>query len=312
MRPDWRLWEYAVAISNTNSQIVPIIAKKETNVSFVFVTGASKGIGAACTRVLAARGHHVFAGVRNSADGENLRTASPDRITPLIVDVTNPSAIQAAARTIDDVVGAAGLAGLVNNAGIAVAGPLEFLPIDELRHQLEVNVIGQIAVLQAVMPSIRKATGRVVLMGSIAGRSALPLLGPYAASKHALEALADSLRVELMPWGIHVAIIEPGVIATPIWDTSLASATRTRERMPAEATERYGRIIEALTKRVQGGTVRGLPPERVAKVVEHALFAPKPKPRYMVGRDARLRAMLQVLLPDRWRDRIISRQLAKL
>ena len=279
--------------------------------SFVFVTGASKGIGAACTRVLAAHGHHVFAGVRAAADGENLRSAAPGRITPLIVDVTNTSAIQAAARAINDAVGDAGLAGLVNNAGIAVAGPLEFLPIDELRRQLEVNVIGQIAVLQAVLPAIRKATGRVVFMGSIAGRSALPLLGPYAASKHALEALADSLRVELLPWGIHVAIIEPGVIATPIWDTSLTSATRARERMPVEATERYGTIIEALTKRVQGGTVRGLPPERVAQVVEHALFAPRPKPRYLVGRDARLRALFQVL-PDRWRDRIISRQLAKL
>jgi NAD(P)-dependent dehydrogenase (short-subunit alcohol dehydrogenase family) len=253
----------------------------------------------------------VFAGVRDSADGENLRANAPDRITPLIVDVTNASAIQAAARAINDGVGDVGLAGLVNNAGIAVAGPLEFLPIDELSRQLDVNVIGQIAVLQAVMPAIRKATGRVVFMGSIAGRSALPLVGPYAASKHALEAMADSLRVELMPWGIHVAIVEPGVIATPIWDTSLAAATRTLERMPVEANERYGRIIEAMLKRVQAGTVRGLPPERVAEVVEHALFAPRPKPRYLVGRDARVRALLQVL-PDRWRDRIISRQLAKL
>jgi NAD(P)-dependent dehydrogenase (short-subunit alcohol dehydrogenase family) len=288
-----------------------IIAKKESNVSFVFVTGASKGIGASCTRVLAAHGHHVFAGVRDPVDGENLRTNAPGRVTPLIVDVTDASTIQAAARAINDVVGDTGLAGLVNNAGIAVAGPLEFLPIDELRRQLEVNVIGQIAVLQAVLPAIRKATGRVVFMGSIAGRSALPLVGPYAASKHALEALADSLRVELLPWGIQVAIIEPGVIATPIWDTSLTSATRTLERMPVEATERYGRIIDALTKRVQGGTVRGLPPERVAAVVEHALFARRPKPRYLVGRDARLRALLQVL-PDRWRDRMISRQLAKI
>jgi NAD(P)-dependent dehydrogenase (short-subunit alcohol dehydrogenase family) len=280
-------------------------------VSFVFVTGASKGIGAACTRRLAERGHHVFAGVRSEADGAALRSTAPDRITALIVDVTNTSAIQAAGRTIEEVTGPAGLHGLVNNAGIAVAGPLEFLPVDELRRQLDVNVVGQIEVLQAVMPAIRRATGRVVFMGSIAGRSALPLLGPYAASKHALEGLADSLRVELMPWGIHVALVEPGVIATPIWDTSLASATQTRQRMPALATERYGRIIEALTKRVQSGTVRGLPPERVADAVEHALFADRPKTRYLIGRDARLRAFFQNL-PDRWRDRIISRQLAKL
>jgi NAD(P)-dependent dehydrogenase (short-subunit alcohol dehydrogenase family) len=280
-------------------------------VSFIFVTGASKGIGEACTRRLAERGHHVFAGVRNEADGAALRRAAPENITPLIVDVTNTAAIQAASHTIDEVTGSAGLNGLVNNAGIAVAGPLEFLPIDELRHQLNVNVVGQIEVMQAVMPAIRRATGRIVFMGSIAGRSAMPLLGPYAASKHALEGLADSLRVELLPWGIHVALVEPGVIATPIWDTSLASATQTRTRMPELATERYGWIIEALTKRVQSGTVRGLPPGRVADAVEHALFAEKPKTRYLVGRDARLRAFFQNL-PDRWRDRIISKQLEKL
>ena len=278
---------------------------------FVLVTGASKGIGAACAKRLAAHGHHVFAGVRSEADGAALRAAAPDRITPLMLDVTSSATIQDAGRIIESATGSTGLSGLVNNAGVAIAGPLEFLPVDELRRQLDVNVVGQIEVLQAVMPAIRRATGRVVLMGSIAGRSALPLVGPYAASKHALEALADSFRVEMMPWGIHVALVEPGVIATPIWDTSLASATRTLERMPALATERYGRIIDAMTKRVQSGTVRGLPPERVAEAVEHALFADKPKTRYLIGRDAQLRALFQKL-PDRWRDRIISRQLAKL
>ncbi len=277
----------------------------------VFVTGASKGIGAACTQRLVRHGHHVFAGVRSDTDAAALRTIGGTQVTPVQIDVTDPAQVRAAGQLIDEHTGGAGLSGLVNNAGIAVAGPLEFLPIDELRRQLEVNVIGQIEVLQAVLPAIRRAKGRVVFVGSVAGRSAMPMMGPYAASKHALEALADSLRVELRPWGIYVSIVEPGVIATPIWETSIASATRARERMSERTTEYYGRIIDALTRRAQGGTMRGLPPERVAAVVEHALFASKPKTRYLVGRDARLRVFFQ-WLPDRWRDRIISAQLEKL
>jgi NAD(P)-dependent dehydrogenase (short-subunit alcohol dehydrogenase family) len=278
--------------------------------AFVLITGASKGIGRACALRLARAGHHVFAGVREAAHGDELRREATE-ITPIELEVTNSTQIRAAASWIDQQVGSAGLHGLVNNAGIAVAGPLEFLPIDELRRQLEVNVIGQIAVTQELLPLIRRATGRIVNIGSISGRNALPITGAYAASKFAMEALTDSLRVELMPWGIQVAIVEPGVIATPIWETSAAAAERMIERLPPAAIEYYGNVINALKKRALGGTTGGLPPDTVARVVEHALFSDSPKTRYLVGRDARIRVAFQ-WLPDRLRDRLIRRQLSAL
>jgi NAD(P)-dependent dehydrogenase (short-subunit alcohol dehydrogenase family) len=280
-------------------------------VSAVLVTGASKGIGQACALRLAARGHLVFAGVRRAQDGDILHDRGGQQIVPLILDVTDSAAIENATAAIAQRVGAEGLAGLVNNAGIALAGPLEFLPVSELRRQFEVNVIGQIAVTQALLPLLRKARGRIVNIGSIAGRSALPIVGAYAASKHALEALSDALRVELLPWGIQVALIEPGVIATPIWQTSIDTAERTLATLPDNARQYYGRIMDALKRRAQGGAVRGLPAERVAQVVEHALFDRKPRTRYVVGRDARVRLLLQKL-PDRWRDRLIARRLERL
>ncbi|MGH7460164.1 MAG: SDR family oxidoreductase [Longimicrobiales bacterium] len=279
--------------------------------SFVLITGASKGIGQACALRLAARGHVVFAGIRRPGDGAVLHDHCGSAIVPLILDVTNERQVEAAAAAIAERVGPEGLAGLVNNAGIALAGPLEFLPISELRRQFDVNVFGQIAVTQALLPLLRRARGRIVNIGSIAGRSSLPITGAYAASKHALEALSDALRVELMPWGIQVAIVEPGVIATPIWQTSIETAEHTLSQLPPSAREYYGRVMDGLKRRALGGALRGLPPERVAAAVEHALFARKPRTRYVVGRDARVRLLLQKL-PDRWRDRLIARRLERL
>jgi NAD(P)-dependent dehydrogenase (short-subunit alcohol dehydrogenase family) len=276
----------------------------------VLITGAGKGIGRACALRLARAGHRVFAGVRDPAAGEQLQREAAS-ITPLPLEVTDAQQIAEAADVIKRETGASGLYGLVNNAGIAVAGPLEFLPVEELRRQLEINVVAQIAVTQALLPHLRRAHGRIVNIGSIAGKSAMPMIGPYAASKFALEALTDSLRVELMSWGIRVSIVEPGVIATPIWETSAATADRIMERMPPEAFEFYGRIIKGMKARVAEATTRGLPPERVAAAVEHALFAARPKTRYLIGRDAKIRLMLQ-RLPDRMRDRLIHRQLAKM
>jgi NAD(P)-dependent dehydrogenase (short-subunit alcohol dehydrogenase family) len=276
----------------------------------VLVTGAGKGIGAAVTERLARLGMLVFAGVRADADIERWRNYPGGRVHPLHLEVTDDASIRAAVDELAATLGGAQLVGVVNNAGIAVAGPLEFLPIRELRRQLEVNVIGQIAVTQAVLPLLRVSRGRVINVGSIAGRSALPLTGAYAASKFALEALTDSMRVELMPAGIHVSIIEPGVIATPIWDTSLKLGDQLLKEMPPAAMEYYGRIVAAVRKRAERGT-GGAPPRVVADAVVHALTADKPKTRYLVGRDARLRALFQ-RLPDRMRDRIIARQLAKL
>jgi NAD(P)-dependent dehydrogenase (short-subunit alcohol dehydrogenase family) len=276
----------------------------------VLVTGAGKGIGAAVTERLAGLGMLVFAGVRADADIERWRNHAGGRVHPLRLEVTDEASIRDAVQELRASLRGAQLLGVVNNAGIAVAGPLEFLPIRELRRQLEVNVIGQIAVTQAVLPLLRESRGRVINVGSIAGRSALPLTGAYAASKFAMEALTDSLRVELMPAGIHVSIIEPGVIATPIWDTSLKLGDQLLQEMPKEAMSYYGRVVDAVRKRAARGT-GGLPPRVVADAVVHALTSAKPKTRYLVGRDARFRAIFQKL-PDRVRDRIIARQLAKL
>src|SRR5512140_3799828 len=179
----------------------------------VLVTGASTGIGRACVDRLVAGGWRVYASVRTRADADALAGAHAARVTPLIFDVTDLPAVRAAGERIAAERGEAGLQALVNNAGIAVAGPLEFLPPDELRHQLDVNVIGQVAVTQAVLPSLRKAHGRIVMIGSIAGRSALPFTGAYSASKYALEAITDAWRVELHPWSIDLVMIEPGAIA---------------------------------------------------------------------------------------------------
>jgi NAD(P)-dependent dehydrogenase (short-subunit alcohol dehydrogenase family) len=272
----------------------------------VVVTGASTGIGEATTQRLAADGFSVFAGVRKEADGERLRG---ERIEPVMLDVTEDATVAAAANTVEEAVGDAGLAGLVNNAGIAVSGPLEFLPVAELRHQLEVNVVGQVAVTQAFLPAIRRARGRIVNIGSIGGRIALPLAGPYAASKFAMEAVTDTLRRELRPWGIEVSIIEPGGVRTPIWDRGTETANRLLEEAPPELLDRYGSVIDAMRSQVAEIERDGLPPSGVADVVHEALTAKKPRTRYLVGSDARQRARAASLLPDRAMDRLIARAL---
>jgi NAD(P)-dependent dehydrogenase (short-subunit alcohol dehydrogenase family) len=191
---------------------------------------------------------------------------------------------------------------LVDNAGIAIAAPLEFLPPEELTRQLDVNVVGQLRVLQAFLPALRRARGRVVLMGSIGGRSALPFLGAYAMSKFALEAMADALRVELAPFAIHVAIIEPGTIATPIW----SKPQRRVEELPPEAAELYGVRAEKFRRLAAARSSEAVPAVEVAKAVAHALTAARPRTRYVVGPDAKRRARVQ-MLPDRLRDRVLTR-----
>jgi NAD(P)-dependent dehydrogenase (short-subunit alcohol dehydrogenase family) len=261
------------------------------------VTGASSGIGQACAVRLARAGWRVLAGVRREGD-------APEGTEELLLDVTDAEQIRDAAERVDE------LNGLVNNAGIALGSPLELVPVDQLRHQLEVNLVGQVAVTQALLPPLRRAKGRIVFMGSIAGRSALPFLAPYAASKHALEAVADSLRLELKPFGIPVSIVEPGSIRTAIWGRSAARADELAAMMDSEVAELYAERVAAFRsvalKRGEGGA----PADRVAEVVEEALTAERPHARYLVGRDAKLRAGFE-RLPDRLRDRIYERVLLK-
>ncbi|MHB1170743.1 MAG: SDR family oxidoreductase [Longimicrobiales bacterium] len=276
----------------------------------VLVTGASKGIGEATALRLAGAGWQVFAGVRREADGEALQQRGGEAVVPVLLDVTDSEQIAAAAEVMREATGGV-LHGVVNNAGMAVAGPLEFLPPESLRRQLDVNVVGQVAVTQAVLPMIRATRGRIVMIGSIAGRSALPFVGPYSASKFALEAIADTLRVELMPWGVHVSLIEPGVIATPIWQTSIDAALAMLEDAPPVVMEYYGERLGAIRRRAERGT-GGMPPDVVARAIERALTSSTPRTRYMIGRDAKLRLWLERVLPDRARDRVIDAALERL
>ena len=271
------------------------------------MTGASTGIGESTALHLRSLGFSVVAGVRADADAERLRSQG---LIPVRLDVTEADSIAAAAAEVESLVGADGLAGLVNNAGIAVAAPIEYVPIDELRRLLEVNLLGQVAVTQAFLALLRIAEGRVVNMGSIAGRVALPLMGPYAASKFALEAVSDSLRREVHRQGIQVVVIEPGGIKTPIWEKGAADADRMADALPPEGERLYGKLIDTMreqTRRI--AEERGLPPDEVASVVATALTSPRPRTRYVVGRDARLRAALAGRVPDRLLDFLIYRAL---
>jgi NAD(P)-dependent dehydrogenase (short-subunit alcohol dehydrogenase family) len=284
------------------------VERRQAGAPTVVVTGAAKGIGAAVVRRLAGDGYRVVAGVRGAEDAEAVRRELGERVLPVLLDVTDPEAVAAAAELVAGEVGERGLAGLVNNAGIAVAGPLEFLPPAELRRQLEVNVVGQHAVTKALLPLLRRGHGRIVNVGSVGGRIAGPLTGPYHASKFALRGLTDTLRLELAPWGIEVVLVEPGSTATPIWGTSLAAAERLQQALPPEAEERYGRAAARARAGARHNATHGMPADRVAAVVARALTARRPRARYLVGRDARIAAMV-ARLPDRLRDRLVLRRL---
>ena len=275
----------------------------------VLVTGASTGIGRATAIRLAGAGWDVFAGVRKPEDGDAVRAESPDRIRPVILDVTDQGTIDAAAEQVRAGLGGRGLDGLVNNAGITVQGPLEFLPLDDLRRQLEVNVVGQVAVTQAVMPEIRRATGRIVNMGSVGGRVAHPFIGPYHASKYAIEALTASMRKELRPWGIEVIVVEPGSMQTEIWSKGERGAQEQLEKLGERGRELYGSVLQKVRAVAVKTGERGGSPDAVAQVVERALTARRPRTRYLVGADARAQVALNALLPDRAMDALEARYL---
>ncbi len=266
------------------------------------ITGASTGIGRACALHLDRRGARVFAGVRREADADALRAAGSERLEPILLDVTDPEQIAAAVALVTEQLGGLPLSGLVNNAGIAVGGPLELTSLDSVRWQYEVNVFGLIAMSQAFIPLLRPAAGRIVNIGSIGGVVAGPFMTPYNGTKHAVEAISDGLRGELRPWGMHVCVVEPGAIATPIWRKGKELADRTRDSLGAQGAALYGEAVGKLGKVVEESERRGIPPERVARAVEHALSAPRPRTRYLVGVDAHMLAFLRWLLPDRLFD----------
>ena len=273
----------------------------------VLITGASTGIGAACALELGRLGFHVFAGVRSDAAAEDLRAKASSRLMPVQIDVTDTGSIAAAVKTVGELVGDSGLSGLVNNAGIAVPGPLELVPVEMWRRQLEVNVLGQVAVTQAFLPLLRQAQGRIVNMSSVSGGLAMPYMGPYSASKHALEAITDALRFELRPWNIHVSAVEPGPIETPIWGKSTAAAEALSRQSPPEIRSLYAQRLALIHEAIARKARTAAPVETVVRAVVHALTATHPKTRYLLNWNAWTSFKGLRMLPDRLRDWIVRR-----
>jgi NAD(P)-dependent dehydrogenase (short-subunit alcohol dehydrogenase family) len=279
----------------------------------ILVTGASTGIGRACALGFDRLGWEVFAGVRRPEDGKELEAEATGGLRPLLLDVTDLPSVDGAAAEMATVVGHAGLTAVVNNAGIAVGGPVEYIAVDQWRRQFEVNVIGQMAVTKAVLPLIRLSArpGRIVFMGSIGGRVASPFIAPYSASKHAIEAIAESMRHELADTDISTVVIEPGAVRTPIWDKAESDADDIEAGLPPEGRERYGAAIAGLRKAMAFQARTGVDPAVVASVVVRAVTSERPAARYLVGRDAKVMAVAARVLPDRARD-VVMRASVKL
>jgi NAD(P)-dependent dehydrogenase (short-subunit alcohol dehydrogenase family) len=283
------------------------------------VTGASTGIGQATALRLARAGWTVLAGVRDDAAGSRLAAEAAERggasVEPIALDVTDARQIADAAGLLASRAGSGRgrLDALVNNAGIGVGGPLELIGIDDVRRQLDVNVVGQVAVTQAMLPALRAARtprgtgGRIVFVSSVGGRVAMAFTAPYAASKHAIEAIGDALRVELRTSGVQVALVEPGSVATPIWDKGRAEAKDFD--VPDELRQQYGHIPEVIDRMLRSTGERGVPAEQVAETIERALTARRMRARYVVGRDARAMIAIRRLLPDLVFDRFARRAL---
>ncbi|HUA75005.1 MAG TPA: SDR family oxidoreductase [Solirubrobacteraceae bacterium] len=281
------------------------------------ITGASSGIGEATALRLARAGWTVLAGVRQTSAGERLLAQLGDgargRLEPLMLDVTDAGQIAQAAERVRALTGDGGggagagrLDALVNNAGLGISGPLELIPMEEVRRHVEVNLLAQIAVTKALLPALRAARGRVVFVSSVGGRVTMAFTGPYSAAKHGLEAIGDVLRVELHSSGIKVALVEPGSVATPIWGKSLAGEQQT-VKVPPELQEQYGHVPAAMEKNIRNTEKRGVPPERVAQAIETALTSRRPKSRYVVGTDAHAMILVRRLLPDALFDRFSKR-----
>ena len=267
----------------------------------VLVTGAARGIGRAIVDHLASSGWDVVAGVRSEADAAAITNANPQRVSAVILDVTDAGDIAKLSESLPKRLDA-----VVNNAGIVVAGPIETVSPDSWRKQLEVNVIGQFAVTQAVLPRLRESRGRVVFISSVNGRIATPMLGPYSASKFALEAAADALRVELKGWGIPVVLIEPAQTDTDMWRTADDMVLESEAAMSPEHRELYAKHIAGMKKFVP--TVRKLasPTNKVVAVVEEALTARRPRARYVVALLPKLQTVLVTNMPAAVRDRVMG------
>jgi NAD(P)-dependent dehydrogenase (short-subunit alcohol dehydrogenase family) len=275
----------------------------------IVITGASTGMGEHCALGLAGRGYRVFAGVRKASDGEALRARAAGSLEPLLVDVTDAAQVHEAARTVERALAGAPLVALWNNAGITVNGPLEFVPLDDLRRQLEVNVVGQVAATQAFLPLLRRAKGRILITGSIGGFFTTPMLTPYCMSKHAMEAMADGLRRELRPLGVEVVLLEPGGIQSRIWEKGISESEALLQQAPPQMMEVYGGLVNAVRRLAPQMARDAHPPQTVLDCVVDAIESSRPKTRYRMGHNSTVQRIVS-FLPDRWQDALVARMLA--
>ncbi len=283
-------------------------AERRDDSSAVVLTGTSTGIGAASAVLLADEGFRVFAGVRRKADGETLKARTAGDLTPLEIEITDAASIATAAKTVSKAVGNRGLFGLVNNAGIVKPGPLELQPIDDFRRQLEVNLIGQVAVTQAFLPLIRSGEGRIVNVGSIGGHVVLPLHGAYSASKFGMEAVSDALRLELRQWRIPVSLIDPGATDTAIFGKTLTEVDEVAKRLNEQGHTEYAGQLKAIRQLVEKTAADAAPVDELAKTVLKALTAKKPKSRYLAGHGAEAAVVLARTATDAIKDRAVARE----
>jgi NAD(P)-dependent dehydrogenase (short-subunit alcohol dehydrogenase family) len=278
-----------------------------TNSLSALITGTSSGIGGTTTRLLDREGWRVFAGVRRDADADELRSECSERVTPLLMDVTQQSQIDQALKDVSDALGAAPLTAIVNNAGIGFGGPLEHCDLEEMRNGFEVNVFGPMAVTRAFLPLMRRgSSGRIVNVSSAAGLASTPLIGPYCASKFALEALSDALRMELRKSGIFVTVVEPGFTDTPMQSKGRDQVEQMRAALPPVGLERYGDAIDKFAVSLARFSARASAPEKVASAIVDALTASRPRTRVSVGMDAKLVAGVMRWLPARLRDAVLG------
>jgi len=273
---------------------------------YVVVTGASTGIGRASVKVLTDKGFHVFGSVRKQTDADSLTKEFGDKVTPLTFDVTDEAAVKAGAASVKETIGDATLSGLVNNAGIAVSGPLMHIPVEEVRHQMEVNTISPLIVTQAFLPMLGATNppssnpGRIINISSVAGKTASPIVGPYAMSKHALEAFSEALRRELMLYGIDVIIIGPGAVATPIWGKA-----EEVDITPYKDTD-YKQAIDGVRNYMLTNGPKGIAPEKLGELVHHTITTPNPKVRYPIVPNYLTDWLIPNMLTKRRLDKIIA------
>jgi NAD(P)-dependent dehydrogenase (short-subunit alcohol dehydrogenase family) len=273
----------------------------------VVITGSSSGIGRACALTLDRNGFRVFAGVRKTEDGDALRKAASESLTPVHIDVADSASIDAMVKLVADEVGEAGLAGLVNNAGTTLPCPIEYLALEDFRRQLEVNLVGPLAMTQALLPFLREGQGRIVNVTSGAGKAGVPMMAPYVAAKHGLEGLSDVLRLELSPFGIDVAVIEPGFVSTAMRGKLERDVEETIRTLPDQGRVQYGQQLIALARSISMHAAQGSRPDVIAEAVLHALTSTKPRTRYPAGAGARRLLLIRRVLPDRAFDRVMLR-----